>query len=99
MHGIDTLQRIIRQVRQRHPFHIDAWVVLPQHLHAVLTPPPGDADFSRSWRLSKRGFAKAQPRTERRSAARQRYGERGIWQRHFWEHLIRDEADYQRHVD
>lgn len=96
---IETLREVVRRVRQRYPFEIDAWVVLPEHLHCVLTLPPGDSDFSVRWRLIKSGFSRALPKTERLSAVRQAAGERGIWQRHFWEHLIRDELDYQRHVD
>ena len=96
---IDLLRTTVRRVRDKHPFHIDAWVVLPEHLHCVMTLPPGNSDFSLRWRLIKSGFSRALPRTERRSAVRQAAGERGIWQRHYWEHLIRDEADYQRHVD
>ncbi len=96
---IDLLRHIVRRVRQQHPFHIDAWVVLPEHLHCVMTLPPGDSDFSLRWRLIKSGFSRALPKTERRSRVRQAAGERGIWQRHYWEHLIRDEADYRRHVD
>jgi len=96
---IDLLRQVVAVVRRRHPFHIDAWVVLPEHMHCVLTLPPGDSDFSRRWRLIKSGFSRALPKVERRSATRVAAGERGIWQRHFWEHLIRDEVDYQRHVD
>jgi putative transposase len=51
------------------------------------------------WRLIKSGFSRILPQTERRSDVRKAAGERGIWQRHYWEHLIRDDADYQRHVD
>ena len=64
-----------------------------------MTLPPNDCDFSLRWRLIKSGFSRALPKTERRSTVRQAAGERGIWQRHYWEHLIRDEADYRRHVD
>ncbi|MGR8953396.1 MAG: REP-associated tyrosine transposase [Gammaproteobacteria bacterium] len=96
---IDLLRETVRQVRERHPFQIDAWVVLPDHLHSVWTLPSGDSDFSKRWRLIKSGFSRALPNTERRSEVRKAAGERGIWQRHYWEHLIRDNADYQRHVD
>lgn len=96
---IELLRSVVQQVRQKHPFHIDAWVVLPEHLHCVLTLPTGDSDFSLRWRLIKGAFSRALPREERISATRQKYGERGIWQRHFWEHLIRNELDFQRHVD
>lgn len=96
---IDLLRDAVRCVKQRRPFHIDAWVVLPDHLHAVWTLPEGDADFSGRWREIKKAFVKALPETEWRSAVRMEKGERGIWQRRFWEHTIRDEADYAAHVD
>ena len=96
---IERLRDYVRRVQQKYPFHIDAWVVLPEHIHCVLTLPPGDSDFSLRWRLIKSGFSRSLPKTERRSAVREAAGERGIWQRHFWEHLIRDDRDYQCHVD
>ena len=96
---VDLLRETVRLVRERHPFKIDAWVVLPEHMHCVWTLPPGDADFSLRWRLIKSGFSRALPKTERRSDVRKAAGERGIWQRHYWEHLIRDDIDYQKHVD
>lgn len=96
---IDVLRTVVREVRIKRPFHIDAWVVLPDHLHGVWTLPPGDDDFTNRWRLIKQGFSKALPSTERRSKVRIARGERGIWQRRFWEHAIRDDADYAAHVD
>ena len=93
------LREAVKRVRERYPFRIDAWVVLPEHLHCVWTLPPGDADFSTRWRLIKSGFSRALPGTEYRSNRRQAAGERGIWQRRYWEHFIRDDTDYQRHVD
>jgi putative transposase len=96
---IDTLRDAVAQTRRRYSFAIEAFVVLPDHLHAVWTLPPGDADFSTRWRLIKTRFAKALPKQERLSAARKARNERGIWQRRFWEHLIRDDADYARHVE
>ena len=80
-------------------FEIAAFVVLPNHLHAIWRLPTGDSDFSTRWRLIKSRFAKTLPKGERRSAVRVARNERGIWQRRFWEHLIRDEADYARHVE
>ena len=73
--------------------------MLPGHLHAVWTLPPGDSDFSTRWRLIKSRFAKALPKQERRGALRVACNERSVWQRRFWEHLIRDDADYARHVE
>jgi putative transposase len=96
---IDALRDATARTRSRYPFVIDAIVVLPDHIHAVWTLPPGDADFSLRWRLIKSRFAQALPKQERLSDVRRARGERGIWQRRFWEHLIRDEADYARHVE
>ena len=80
-------------------FGIHAWVVLPDHLHCVLEMPANDADFSRRWRLIKAGFSRSLPETGTPTPSCSRRGERGIWQRRFWEHLIRDEADYRAHMD
>lgn len=96
---IDVLREIVGQVRKRYPFQIHGWVVLPDHLHCVLALPQYDTDFAMRWRLIKMGFSKALPKTERLSAVRTRRGERGIWQRRYWEHLIRDQDDWQRHFD
>jgi len=96
---IDILRNMVRDVRKKRPFVIDAWVVLPDHLHCVWTLPPGDDDFTNRWRLIKQGFSKALPITERRSAVRKARGERGIWQRRFWEHVIRNDTDYAAYVD
>jgi putative transposase len=96
---IDSLRSAFRYALDRHPFTVDAIVVLPDHLHAVWTLPEGDGDFALRWRLIKTVFSRAIPSTERRSASRQTKGERGIWQRRYWEHTIRDEADFSRLVD
>ena len=96
---IARLREAVAATRQSYPFTIDALVVLPDHLHAVWTLPTGDCDFSTRWRLIKSRFAKALPKQERLNAVRVARSERGIWQRRFWEHLIRDEADYTRHVE
>ncbi|MGJ4892019.1 REP-associated tyrosine transposase [Bradyrhizobium sp. HKCCYLS3077] len=96
---IDLLRSAVAATRVRFPFEIDAFVVMPEHLHAVWTLPPGDADFSTRWRLIKSRFARELSPTEQLSAVRIANRERGIWQRRFWEHLIRDEDDHARHVE
>ncbi len=96
---IELLRDVVHKVRTKHPFAIDAWVVLPEHMHCVLSLPVDDSDFSLRWRLIKSDFSRALPKTEIISAVRKKYKERGIWQRHYWEHLIRDELDYQKHID
>lgn len=96
---IALLRECVRATRARYPFHIDAWVVLPEHMHCLWTLPEGDADFALRWKVIKRAFSKRLPATEARTSTHLARGERGIWQRRYWEHLIRDDADYQRHFD
>jgi putative transposase len=96
---IDALREAVRRVRARAPFHIDAWVVLPDHMHCLWTLPEGDADFPGRWRAIKIAFSKSLPAGEPRSFVVLRRGERGIWQRRYWEHTIRDEQDFAAHLD
>lgn len=96
---IDLLRESIRFVKSQRPFYIDAWVVLPDHLHAVLTLPDDDVDYSSRWREIKKRFSKSLPKTEFLNQTRKRKNERGIWQRRFWEHTIRDDNDYWHHVN
>jgi putative transposase len=96
---VDTLRDVMRGVRERHPFRIDAIVILPDHLHALWTLPEDDADFAARWSLIKAGFSRRVPPGERVSPSRAGKRERGIWQRRYWEHQIRDDDDYARHVD
>jgi REP-associated tyrosine transposase len=67
---IETLREATRRTRERHPFHIDAFVVLPDHIHAIWTLPKGDTDFPTRWRLIKIVFSKGIPKTERLSKVR-----------------------------
>ena len=67
---IDLLRTVVRDVRDRWPFVIDGWVVLPDHLHCIWTLPPGDSDFTNRWRLIKAGFSRQLPKIERRSSVR-----------------------------
>ena len=96
---VDALRYAIRETRERHPFTIDAIVILPDHLHVVWTMPESDRDFATRWRLIKstfsRNFSAGEPVSDSRVAKR----ERGIWQRRYWEHTIRDEDDFARHID
>ncbi|MGH8427056.1 MAG: REP-associated tyrosine transposase [Gammaproteobacteria bacterium] len=96
---VDDLREAVRTVKRAHPFDIVAWVVLPDHLHAVWTLPRDDPDFSVRWSLIKAGFSRTLARGEPITASRRSKRERGIWQRRFWEHLIRDELDLEQHVD
>ena len=96
---IDALHEAFQYTCSRYPFTIEAIVVLPDHLHAIWSLPDGDANFAVRWRLIKASFSRGLPAYEPVSPSRVRKAERGIWQRRYWEHAIRDEADFTRHVD
>ena len=93
-----ALRGAVAAVRSKHPFDVVAWVLLPDHLHCIWTLPPGDSDFSGRWSAIKRRTTLALGRTLP-PAARSRHRDGDLWQRRFWEHTIRDEADLTRHVD
>ncbi len=97
--NIDLLRNAVRQVRQRHPFDIIAWVLLLDHLHAIWTLPPKDTDYPMRWRQIKANFSRYLPQGEHIRPSRIMKGERGIWQRRYWEHTIRDEIDLRRCLD
>lgn len=96
---IDLLKEAIYGVKVEKPFDTVAMVVMPEHLHCIWTLPPDDADYPTRWKMIKARFSREIPKEENRSESRASKGERGIWQRRFWEHTIRDEVDYQRHID
>ena len=97
-----ALRAAIAGVRDRHPFRIDAWVLLPDHLHCLWTLPPGDADYSLRWNLIKRSVSLACAGLYRRpdwmSPSKAKRRESTFWQRRYWEHCIRNEADFSRHI-
>ncbi len=99
--NIELLRDSFRRVIQQHPFKIDAIVILPNHIHCIWTLPKEDADFSTRWRLIKSWFSRRchNQYQGQVSASRQSKGEKAIWQRRFWEHLIRDEQDFMNHAD
>jgi len=96
-----ALKTSVRAVMQAHPFTIEAFVLLPDHLHCIWALPDGDADYARRWNIIKRLVSQQvrhliSPMT---SGSRARRGELGLWQRRFWEHQIRDERDFEKHVE
>ena len=95
---INLLRLAFRRAKRERPFTIDAIVVLPEHLHCVWTLPPGDADYSHRWRLIKARFSK-DPLLAGAPIHQSAKGEYNVWQRRFWEHTVRDEADLLAHVD
>lgn len=96
---VELLRSAYASVMAEHPVTCDAMVVLPDHIHAVWTLPDGDADFSVRWKKIKSTFTRHYPHPVSVSASKARKNERGIWQRRFWEHCIRDEADFAAHVE
>lgn len=95
---IDELRRAYAMMMQEAPVYSDAIVVLPDHLHAIWTLPPGDHDYSERWRRIKARFTRSVGQKVPRSTSKLNKREAGIWQRRFWEHTIRDEADFQVHL-
>jgi putative transposase len=96
---IDLLRDAFRETMAARPFSLVACVVLPDHLHCIWTLPDGNSDIATRWRHLKSSFSRANPTGERRSRRRVAKSERGIWQRRYWEHLIRDEGDLHAHID
>ncbi len=96
---IVALRRSFRYVTERRPFRLDAVVVLPDHLHCIWTLLPGDTDFSMRWNVLKGHFSRAIVKGERISQSRAKRREQGLRQRRFWEHLLRDQEDCNKHVD
>jgi len=96
---IGALRSAVRAARARHPFHIDAWVALPDHMHGLWTLPPGDDEFPARWQTIKAMLSRSVPRADDRRASLVRKREAGIWQRRYWEHTIRDDHDYAGHMD
>ena len=94
---VGRLREAVAVTRAERWFGIEAWVVLPDHLHAVWTMPVGDGDYSGRWGAIKARFSMSMEAGRLRSSHETRR-EKGIWQRRFWEHHIRDEADFQAHV-
>ena len=97
------LRKIILDVKKEYPFKIDAWVLLPEHIHSIWTLPTGDHDFSKRWGLIKAGFS-SHAKTlfhhpEWINNSKKKHRERTIWQRRFWEHQIRDQTDFNLHID
>jgi putative transposase len=96
---VNLLRKAFRDVRRDHPFTIDAAVVLPDHLHMIWMLPQDESDFALRWRLIKATFSRGLYGGERVSMSRVSKGERGIWQRRYWEQTLRDDADVERHMN
>ena len=89
---VDALRGAVARTQAERPFGIDAWVVLPDHMHCVLRMPDGDADYPTRWRIIKARFARSVAMGPRRPSHVARR-ERGVWQRRYWERHVRCEAE------
>lgn len=95
---VNELRSAVNYVKRKRPFHIDAMVVMPDHMHAIWTLPPGYDDYAGRWRLIKSRFTQALLRVGV-NMRRNKKGGYDLWQRRFWEHTVRNEKDLERHVD
>ncbi len=97
------LREVIKEVKKDYPFEIDAWILLPEHIHCIWTLPDGDYDYSKRWGLIKAGFSKQAKalfyRPELINKSKRKHRESTIWQRRFWEHEIRDQNDFNQHLE
>ena len=96
---IDRLRRAYQQTMARRAFKTLAICILPDHIHALWALPQGDHDYAIRWQHIKRGFSAGLPAATERSASKIQKREKGLWQRRYWEHQIRDESDWVRHVN
>jgi putative transposase len=96
---VDRLRHFYRSVQESHPFTTVAICILPDHLHAIWELPPRDVDFAGRWSRIKSGFSRGLMPASDLAVSKLRHREKGIWQRRYWEHLVRDEDDLARHVD
>ncbi|MDI9819734.1 MULTISPECIES: transposase [unclassified Legionella] len=95
---INLLKEAVQTVKAQHPFQIKAYVILPEHLHMIWQLPQGDSNYSQRWKKIKALFSKSLNKTDL-PLVKTRHNEYSLWQRRFWEHTIRDEADFDNHVN
>jgi putative transposase len=96
---IERLRRAYAETEKRRPFETVAICILPDHIHALWQLPDGDADYAMRWCLFKSSFSRGLPASKTRSVSKIAKREKGIWQRRYWEHVIRDDADFERHFN
>jgi len=101
--NVQRLREAISAIKNDMPFHINAAVVLPDHIHLLWSLPPGDQQYSKRIGRMKVEFTKSLRGDNSRplavSQSRQKHRDSDVWQRRFWEHTIFDEGDFDRHFD
>jgi putative transposase len=94
-----ALRCAIEETREKYPFHQDAIVLLPEHIHCIWTLPEEDTDFSLRWKVIKHKFTRIFLKNGGKSLpvshSRQLHKKRGLWQRRFWEHTVRNEKEFE----
>jgi putative transposase len=96
---VDRLRHTYQSVSNRLPFETIAICILPDHLHAIWSLPENDSGFSMRWSLIKSGFSRGLAPATSLSPRQRAKREKGLWQRRYWEHAIRDGSDLERHID
>ena len=93
--SVNLFRQCISEVKNKYPFEINAYAIMPDYIHTIWTLPENDSDYSNRWRLIKSNFTKSLPFSKKIN----KKGEKNIWQSRFWEHLIQSQEDYNRHCD
>ena len=96
---VERLRRAYAETEKRFPFETVAICILPDHIHALWRLPDGDTNYASRWSFLKAGFSRGLPASKARSPSKIAKREKGIWQRRYWEHAIRDDIDFERHVN
>lgn len=97
--NVQNLRDVFKKVMKNRPFKIEAIVILPDHIHCIWTLPKHDSDFSSRWKEIKYRFSMNYSGSFPASDSMKKKKEKGLWQRRFWEHFIRDQEDFNHHVD
>jgi putative transposase len=96
---IDRLREAYKFAADHHPFETIAICILPDHLHAIWSLPTADSNFALRWSIIKGKFSRGLPNSDLRSQSQIEKRDKGIWQRRYWEHAIRNDDDLARHID
>lgn len=96
---INHLRQSFHTVQKQRPFEIVASVILPEHLHMIMTLPDDDHNYPERWKAIKSRFTRALVKDDVAGLTKNKKGEYNLWQRRYWEHQIKDETDLQNHVD
>lgn len=99
--NVELLRTAFKIVKSAHPFTIDAFVLMPEHLHCIWTLPPGDNNYPTRWNLIKKYFTERCPAALKLPprASQRRKRAQTVWQPGYWEHQIRDDLDFEKHCD